>query len=322
VWKRNLRYKQIFCLGHISVDVFIHKTDLKDLRIGGCISSPNLSILGGGVAANVAYWLGSLGTHVSMIGVISDDPSGLLLRNDLEKAGVNCILKISEHNSSASILIIVEENGERSFIINGKCLDELTIEDVPIEEIHGNNLFYTSAYNIENPPISNTVMEVLKLSKINESSSFEVIFNLAAYTTVERFQDRIKEHILPYTDILLGNLEEYQTLISKFERELDPLELLVSIKNDFPAIKIFLLTDGENGCYFLSQDDRGHVLPAKISVVDSTGAGDGFCAGFIHGYNNNLPLKEAIKSGIDLGTHICQGFGARYDTMTYVNQDD
>ncbi|MCK4849271.1 MAG: carbohydrate kinase family protein [Candidatus Heimdallarchaeota archaeon] len=311
-----MKYKQIFCLGHISVDVFIHKSDLKDLRIGGCISSTNLSILGGGVAANVAYWLGSLGTRVSMIGVISDDPSGLLLRNDLEKAGVNCILKISEKNPSASILIIVEENGERSFIINGKCLDELTIEDVPIKEIQEKNLLYTSAYNIENPPISNTVMEVLKLSKI-DTSSFEVIFNLAAYTTVERFRNRIKEHILPYTDILLGNLEEYQTLVEKLDSE--PLELLMALQNDYREIKIFLLTDGENGCYYLSQTDRGHVLPAEISVVDSTGAGDGFCAGFINGHTNNLPLKQAIKSGIDLGTHICKGFGARYDATNYVS---
>ena len=314
-----MRYKQVFCLGHISVDVFIHKTDLKDLRIGGCISSPNLSILGGGVAANVAYWLGSLGTRVSMIGVISDDPSGLLLRNDLEKVGVNCILKISDQNPSASILIIVEENGERSFIINGKCLDELTIDDVPIEEIQGNNLFYSSAYNVENPLISNTVMEVLKLSKINALSFFDVIFNLAAYTTVERFRDRIKSYILPFTDILLGNLEEYLVLIKKQEAE--PLDILLSLKEEFPKIKIFLLTDGEKGCYYLSQDDRGHILPTQISVVDSTGAGDGFCAGFIHAYVNNLPLKQAIESGIDLGTHICQGFGARYDSINYVKKN-
>ncbi|MHA1542794.1 MAG: carbohydrate kinase family protein, partial [Candidatus Hodarchaeales archaeon] len=284
-----------------------------------CIFSPNLSILGGGVAANVAYWLGSLGTRVSMIGVISDDPSGLLLRNDLEKVGVNCILKISDQNPSASILIIVEENGERSFIINGKCLDELTIDDVPIEEIQGRNLFYTSAYNIENPPISNTVMEVLKQSKINILPSFDVIFNLAAYTTVEKFKNRITSYILPYTDILLGNLEEYLALIEKQEAE--PLDILLSLKEEFPKIKILLLTDGENGCYYISQDDRGHVLPTLISVVDSTGAGDGFCAGFIHAYANNLPLNQAIESGIDLGTHICQGFGARYDSINYVKKN-
>jgi fructokinase len=310
-----MRYEQVFCLGHISVDVLINKTDLNELRIGGCISSPNLSILGGGVAANVAYWLGSLGTPVSMIGVIADDPSGLFLLNDLEKVGVNCILKISDKNPSASILVIVEENGERSFIINGECLDELTISDVPLEKIQGKNLFYTSAYNIENPPINYTVTEVLKQSKNNTLSNFDVIFNLAAYTTVEKFRDRIRSYILPYTDILLGNLEEYLALVNK--PDVNPLDILFSLREEFPQIKIFLLTDGENGCYYLSQDDRGHVLPTQISVIDSTGAGDGFCAGFIHAYVNNLSLKQAIESGIDLGTHICQGFGARYDSNKY-----
>ena len=311
-----MRYQHVFCLGHISVDVLIHRTDLNDLRIGGCISSPNLSILGGGVAANVAYWLGSLGTPVSMIGVISDDPSGLFLRNDLERVGVRCILKISDQNPSSSILIIVEESGERSFVINGKCLDELRIEDVPLDEIRGNSLFYTSAYNIENPPICNTIMEIFKQSKSNTLTNFDVIFNLAAYTTVEKYQDRIKDYILPYTDILLGNLEEYSTLMDK--QEVKPQEMILALKEEFPNIKIFLLTDGENGCYYHSHEENGHVLPEKIDVLDSTGAGDGFCAGFIHAYANGLSLKEAVKSGVNLGTHICQGFGARYDALNYI----
>ena len=213
-------------MGHISVDILVYKKDLDDLRIGGCISSPNLSIFGGGVAANVAYWLGSLGTNVSMIGVIADDPSGLLLRKDLENVGVKCILKFSEKNPSASILSIVEENGERSFIINGKCLDELTLEDIPISDIVGDNLFYTSAYNIENPPICDTVKEVLEISKKDKKTSFDVLFNLAAYTTVERFHDRIKNNILPYTDILLGNLEEYMTLVSMSKEEIKLLKRL------------------------------------------------------------------------------------------------
>ncbi|MHA2174380.1 MAG: carbohydrate kinase family protein [Candidatus Hodarchaeales archaeon] len=311
--------RRVFCLGHISVDVFIHRKDLNELKIGGCIFSPNMSFQGGGVAANVAYWLGALGTDTSMIGVIADDPAGFFLKNDLEKVNVKCYLKISIINPSAGILIIVEEDGERSFIINGKCLDELTISDVPLDEIRGGNLFYTSAYNIEKPPINRTVIEIMKMSKQNPST-FETMFNLAAYTTVESHKQDIKQNILPTTDILVGNHEEYKTLTGELETEYNPLGILSIVKNEFNNIKILLLTDGENGCYFISEDDQGHIPASKIIVSDSTGAGDGFTAGFIYGYTTNLPLRHAIKSGLDLGSHICQGFGARFNPQEYLKK--
>ena len=313
-----MKNRRVFCLGHISVDFFIHRKDLAALKIGGCISSPNLSLQGGGVAANVSYWLGVLGTDVSMIGVIADDPAGYFLNKDLERVDVKCYLKSSTINPSASILIMVEDGGERSFIINGKCLDEIVMEDVPIEEIQGGNLFYTSAYNIENSPIKNTVKNVLKMSKGKDHSSFEVLFNLAAYTTVESHKDMLKEDILPYVDILIGNLEEYEALLNLNRDQITAIQLLEMISTKFPNIKILLLTDGENGCYYYSLEDRGHIPAERVSVIDTTGAGDGFCAGFINGYINGLSLHDAIKSGTSLGGYICQGFGARYNSTDYV----
>ncbi len=312
-----MKNRRVFCLGHISVDVFVHRKDLAALKIGGCISSPNLSIQGGGVAANVSYWLGTLGTDVSMIGVIADDPAGYFLQKDLERVNVKCYLKTSTENPSASILIIVEDDGERSFIINGDCLDELTMKDIPFEDIQGGNLLYTSAYNIENPPIDQTISELVKKSKNTKSMSFEVILNLAAYTTVENYRKKIKSRILPYIDVLLGNLEEYETLLMESKDGKNPLQILSEVTEEYSNVKIALLTDGENGCYYASKRDHGHVPAPKISVVDTTGAGDGFAAGFISGYIMNLSLTQSIKSGIDLGSHICHGFGARYDSTNF-----
>ncbi|MHA1993291.1 MAG: carbohydrate kinase family protein [Candidatus Hodarchaeales archaeon] len=309
--------RRVFCLGHISIDVFIHRKDLDALKIGGCISSPNMSMQGGGVAANVSYWLGTLGTDVSMIGVIADDPAGYFLRKGLERVNVRCYLKTSVKNPSASILIVVEETGERSFIINGECLDELEMNDVPLDEIRGGNLFYTSAYNIENSPTKNTIIELLKQSKTKVNSSFEVIFNLAAYTTVEKYKNLLKQDILPNIDILIGNLEEYEALQDEKDDQKSAKLLLESLTREFPDINIMILTDGENGCYYYSQNSAGHVVAEQVSVIDTTGAGDGFCAGFISSYVAGSSLIQAVKSGIKLGAYICQGFGARYNSEGY-----
>jgi sugar/nucleoside kinase (ribokinase family) len=296
------------------VDYIIHRKDLTSLKIGGCISSPNLSLQGGGVAANVSYWLGTLGSDVSMIGVIADDPAGFFLKKDLERVNVKCHLKTSIKNPSASILIVVEDGGERSFIINGECLDELLIEDVPLDEIQGGNLFYTSAYNIEKSPIKNTVIEILKMSKVEEKLSFEVLFNLAAYTTVENHKSTLRKEILPYVDILIGNREEYSALITKGLIENSSESILEKISYDFKNIKTLILTDGESGSYYYTNEDRGHVPAKEISVIDTTGAGDGFCAGFIASYISGSSINKALKAGTKLGAHICQGYGARYNS--------
>jgi fructokinase len=308
-------------LGHISIDIFIHRNDLNSLKIGGCISSTNLSMQGGGVAANVAYWLGTLGTDVSMIGVIADDPAGFFLKKDLERVNVKCYLKVSTNNPSASILIVVEEGGERSFIINGECLDELTMEDVPLADIQGGNLLYTSAYNIENSPVDQTIFSLVKASKNSNLEPFEVIFNLAAYTTVENHREKIKSKILSNIDILLGNSEEYESLLNVSNDRKNPFQLLTEIENQYPNLSIALLTDGENGCYYTSKNDTGHVPARKVSVVDTTGAGDGFIAGFIDAYVKDLPLVQSIKAGIELGSHICNGFGARYNPVEYLRSN-
>ncbi|NHJ02631.1 MAG: carbohydrate kinase family protein [Candidatus Heimdallarchaeota archaeon] len=312
--------RRIFCLGHISIDVFIHRKDLNDLKIGGCISSPNLSIQSGGTEANVSFWLGKLGVNVSMIGVIADDPLGHFLQKDLERANVKCYLKKSIVNPSSSILIVVEETGERSFIINGKCLNELELVDVPIKEIQGGNLFYTSAYNIENLPIRNTVKEIIKISKENEEQAFEVAFNLAAYTTVERNNNLLKQDVLPYVDILIGNYKEYKSLLNTYKSQPLPQDLLEKALNKFPNIKILLLTDSEDGCYFRTLEDRGHIPANQVTVIDTTGAGDGFCAGFISKYVMNSSIKQAVNEGNKLGTYICQGFGAHYNSEDYIRK--
>ena len=309
--------KQIFCLGHTSVDIIAHKNDLESLQIGGTINSQNISIQGGGAEANVAYWLGILGAKVSLIGVIADDPAGFFIQNELESANVNCYFKKSNEHPSATILSVVERNGERSFIINGLSQDELTLDDIPFERINKGDLFYTSAYAIQNPPIDQTVLEIIKRSKTSDLQSFEVIFNFASHSVVKKHQKRIKEQILPYIDILVGNLDEYKTFLGTDEIQSKPLLMLEKIVTNFSNIATAILTDGSKGCYFFSPRDRGQIPSRQINVVDSTGAGDGFCAGFINGYANNLSFRQALQAGIHLGSHICQGYGARYASTNY-----
>jgi len=146
----------IFCLGHNSIDIFIHRNDLSKLRMGGCFESQKLKIFAGGDSANVAFWLGKLGLPVSFIGVIGNDSLGTFLKTELESVKVNCYLKVSNKFPTASILTIVESDGERSFIVNGKCQDDLEWSDLPLKKIMSGSLFYTSAYTIEEEPIKST----------------------------------------------------------------------------------------------------------------------------------------------------------------------
>ncbi|UCG02342.1 MAG: carbohydrate kinase family protein [Candidatus Heimdallarchaeota archaeon] len=310
--------KEAYCLGHISVDIFIDRLALNNFRLGGCIDSSNLTIHGGGDVANVSFWLGKLKTPVSMIGIIGDDPAGSFVKNELENMNVECHLKVSKELSTATILIIIEPDGERSFIVNRESQNTLEWEDLPLSDILKGDLFYTSGYTIQNQPIKDVIFKLFESIKENRASTALTMFNLAAYTTVERFKPEIKAKILPYSDILVGNKEEFEVLISNPNDKTKPdiHEFGNIICEFFPEIQVVLITDGGNGCYYSTQKKYGHIPANQVRTVDTTGAGDGFCAGFISSYLEGTNLEEAIKRGTRLGSHICQGYGARFGAAT------
>lgn len=306
--------KEVFCLGHIVVDICLNRLNLNNLRLGGCVDSKDLEIQAGGDAANVSFWLGKLKIPVSFIGVIADDSAGNFVKKELENATVKCRLKISKQFPTATILIIIEPNGERSFIRNIKSQDDLEWEDLPLAEISKSRLFYTSAYTIENYPIKGVVQRFFRYIKGETTPTPTTMFNLAAYTTIEKFGPDVKANILPYTDILVGNKDEFRLLVKDKpkSKESNPFTIGEEIREIFPDLKVVLITDGDKGCYFLTEDQKGHITAPKVPALDTTGAGDGFCAGFISKFVSGSDLQEAIRNGIRLGSHICQGYGARY----------
>ncbi len=311
--------KQVFCLGHISVDIFMDRLTLNNLRLGGCIDSHSLTIHGGGDVANVSFWLGKLKTPVSMIGIVGDDPAGNFVRNELRNMNVECRLKISKQYQTATILIIIEPDGERSFIANRKIHDNIEWEDLPLDDILKGDLFYTSGYTILNQPIKDVIFRLFQNIKGNMTSTSLTMFNLAAYTTVEKFKSEIKTKILPYLDILVGNKDEFEVLISDPTDKIKPEINTIgnAICKEFPNIQVVLITDGENGCYYFTQKGHRHIPADQVLAIDTTGAGDGFCAGFISDFLSGTDLEEAIRCGTKLGSHICQGYGARFGAATF-----
>ncbi|MFX0015177.1 MAG: carbohydrate kinase family protein [Promethearchaeota archaeon] len=306
--------KEVICLGHISIDIFINRLTLNNVRLGGCIDTHSLAIHAGGDVANVSFWLGKLKTPVSMVGIVGDDSTGTFAKNELETANVKCRLKIVKEFPTATILIIVEPDGERSHIANRRIQDFIEWDDLPVDEILQSGLFYTSGYTIHNPPIKDVIYKLFKVIKEDRTSTTITMFNLAAYTTIEKFKSEIEVKILPYLDILVGNRDEYEILISDSKDMIkhDIYEIGGILRKNFPNIQVILITDGENGCFYFLKESQGHIPADQVSVVDTTGAGDGFCAGFIASYLSKQDIEEAIRQGIILGSSICQGYGARF----------
>ncbi|UCE13448.1 MAG: carbohydrate kinase family protein [Candidatus Heimdallarchaeota archaeon] len=313
--------QEVFCLGHISVDVFVSRLSLQELRMGGCIGSDGLLISGGGDAANVSFWLGKSKIPVSFVGVIANDSAGLFLKNELEKANVKCWLKISSQFPSSTILIVVEPNGERSHIANAKSQDDLLWEDLPLEDILASNLLYTSAYTIENAPIKDTVVRLFQYIKNEQKPQPKTMFNLAAYTTVEKYKLNIKKEIIPFTDILVGNKDEFNALVGNHTKQ-EVFKIGKNIIEKYPNIEVVLITDGENGCYYFTERHHSQVAALPVSVIDTTGAGDAFCAGFISGYVSGKNMEQAVKIGTILGGKVCRGYGARYRSSEILMKEE
>ena len=242
--------KSAFCMGHVSIDILVSRDMLNLIELGGSISSTDIKLAPGGVAANVSYWLGKLGgIKTNFFGIVGKDFEADIIKNDLESVGVNYILKTSEY-PSALILSVIEPNGERSFVINGKSQDDLFWEDLPLKQIKESSIFYCSGYIIQRRPIKETMKKLLKYLKQQDSLYPEILFNLAAHTAISGHREILKKFILPYVDILIGNLEEYTTLLFQEMERSNVDKIVKKISDDFPNLKVILITDGPNGCYF------------------------------------------------------------------------
>ena len=300
---------QILCIGDIMVDVVVHADQLSKNFEFGSDTKSEISMRGGGQAANVASWLTQVFLKPFMVARVGNDAMGDFLINDLDQFGISHKAKRISDAKTGMVVVLVDKSGERTMFPDSGANSGLGVSDLP--ELTGFKLAFISAYALINPASRNGVLEIIKVLR---TKNIKVFIDPAS---VGALQSTAKPEInswLGQANFLIMNFDEAKFLTDK--NEIEPA--IETLLEQYKEIEFVVIKVGSEGAY---AKRRGENLifekSIKQNAVDTTGAGDSFTAGFMAKYLNQLDSQDkpdisaAVRAGNELAGKCVAQIGAR-----------
>lgn len=263
---------------------------------------PGREISGGSVANSIAG-LAALGVPAGYVGKVKDDQLGRVFAHDIRAAGAEFNTPAAmDGPATARCLILVTPDGQRTMnTYLGACVN-LAPQDLDMAQIARADIIYFEGY-LWDPPKAKEAF--LKAVDITHAGGNRVALTLSDSFCVDRFRQEFRDLIADHVDILFANEDEIKSLyqVDDFDAALQAVR---------PHCEVVALTRSEKGAVILSGSEV-HVIDAEpgVTVVDSTGAGDLFAAGFLAGLAGGRNLHDCGRMGVICAAEIISHIGAR-----------
>jgi len=257
----------------------------------------------GGSAANTAAVIASLGGKPAFIGKVRDDILGTVFQHDIAASGVTFTTMPSEDGvSTARCLILVTKDAQRTMNTYLGACRELTVADVDKSLIADSQVVYLEGYLWDEPEAKAAMVTACEAAK---AAGRLVAMSLSDPFCVHRHREEFQDLVKTQVDILFANEEEAVALFESKDRD----AALAAIR---PHVKIAAVTCSAEGCVVIAGDETHKVaVDAVATVIDTTGAGDAFAAGFLRAFTQGLPLSVCGRLGNASAGQIIGHFGAR-----------
>lgn len=258
----------------------------------------------GGSAANTIVGIGSLGARAAYVGKVKDDQIGKLYVHDIRAAGVAFNTPAAQDGPATGCsYILVTGDGERTMNTYLGAAQDLSPADIDPAEVAAAGIVYLEGY-LWDP--KNAKDAFVKAAKIAHDAKRKVALTLSDSFCVDRYRDEFLGLMRDGTvDIVFANESELHSLYmtSDFDTALKQL------RND---VNLGVVTRSEKGCMVVSSEDAVAAPAFPVDkVVDTTGAGDLFAAGFLYGLARNLAYKQCGELGALAAAEVIQHIGAR-----------
>ena len=288
--------KRILCIGDVALDVI---AQLKEQINYGNDTASRISTHPGGQAANVACWITRTNNQAHLVARVGNDPVGFALVSDLDKYGVAHKDLMRSGRPSGVVVILVDSNGERTMFPDNGANADLELSDLPA--LDGFDGVFVSGYSLLDSRSRDAALKMIdKAKKLNLPIFLDP-------TTTGAMKSVAKEEILKWVALMDGvllNNEEARYLggsddIEIAEENLQKLTPLVVIKL------------GSRGAMAINKGEFVKVPAVTTNVVDTTGAGDSFAAGFIPKWLQSGDLELSLNAGAALAAKCVATVGAR-----------
>jgi len=288
---------KILCIGDIMLDVtaVIGKPITEGLETRATISTQ-----GGGAAANVASWLASHKTSAFLVARVGDDAAGKTVLAELDSFGVEHTKSVIQGANTGVVIVIVGRDGERTMFPDSGANAGLSLKDIP--DLSQFTAVYISGYSLINPESRSGVLEIIEAAK---TAKLPIIFDPATVGVLMEVGIAKVSEWISLVDALILNEEEAQFISGKA----NPVEAAGEL---IKHVQTVVIKRGSNGALGQSRDrDLIQISAHPTSVVNTTGAGDAFAAGFIQVWASNGDLYDALESGAALAAKCVALISAR-----------
>ena len=257
----------------------------------------------GGSAANTIAGLASLGNNVAFMGKVKDDALGRSFEKGLNELGVAyCTKKASEGDPTACCIVLSTPDAQRTMNTFLGISGTLAPADIESGIISDSRIIYLEGYLWDSAEAKKAFLKAIEVAG---ESGGKVALTLSDSFCVERHRDEFIELLKEHTDILFANEDEIKMLF-----QAETFEEAAECCRDYNAV--FALTRAAKGSVIIEGSSQYIIEPEKnIDVRDTTGAGDMYAAGFLHGYINDKELEICGRIGNLTAAAVLPHFGAR-----------
>ena len=264
---------------------------LKDLKIEKTVS--------GGSIANSVVGLSQLGNEVGFIGKISDDEFGKKYEEGLKSENVGYYYsKKKEVLPTGTCLILVTPDSERTMCTFLGTAGRINDNDIDPDVIRKSEILFLEGYLWDKGEPKKAFDKAI-------NNANKIAMSLSDQFCVDRHKPHFLNLVQEKIDITFANEQEITSLI-----EAKNFDQVINFSKKLK--KLIVITRGEKGAVAINGEEVVESgIKKDLKIVDLTGAGDLFAAGFLHGYVNKLSTKESLEQGTEMSSKIIQQIGAR-----------
>ena len=255
--------------------------------------------ISGGSVANSIVGLSQLGNKVGFIGKVNEDELGDKYEEGLKKEKVEYFYsKKKEDLPTGTCLILITPDSERTMCTFLGIAGKINENDVDINAVKNSEITFLEGYLWDEGDPKKAFDKAIQ-------NSNKVAMSLSDLFCVERHKPHFLNLFKNKLNITFSNEQEILSLL-----DTKNFDEVVSFAKELG--KLIVITRGEKGSIAIDKDEVvEYEIQKNLKIVDLTGAGDLFAAGFLHGHVNNLSIKESLQKGTEMSARVIQKIGAR-----------
>ena len=293
---------RILCIGDAALDVIVKMQT--EIHVGSDTTS-QISMHGGGAAANTATWLAQLGHSVFFSCRLGDDAAGHAISSEFDLWKIEHQKTFLENEKTGVVVVLVDDKGDRTMFPDSGANSGISERDLP--ELRGFDAAYLSGYSLFNPLSTNGVLRMVNEIK---DVGITLIFDPASVGTMMAFNRKRVLETLTHMDITIMNEDE-----ARYIADCDSLDKALDFITEIVSIAV--IKTGSSGAIARIRGSNTVISHADaVNAIDTTGAGDAFAAGFIPMWLESKDLLASMNAGNEVARQCVAIIGARPSVNT------